>query len=1120
MPPAWFELLTLDTLAATFSPERVIGALALSVEYAAAPTLTDGATLTASTFGAVPAAVRRGVGRPGVITSRATFREHPDGTAKLQTGCTCDVYAAGCVHVLAMLVDLALHPGLRDAVLDGRRDVTALLDALPALRVTARDELHARALADRWLALATPVAAEAFELRVTPVDARPGLAGAAPGPYEHPTVELRLMSTGDRSLFDPREIATRPLPRLERRLFTLGEPLSRGRKGVSLSGTSATIALHLLRASGREVLLGEKGSEALSFRDEALRLRIARTTLARGEVSVTLEARAAGSALLEHAGASVDALEGRWYAEGVELAARDAVLFAGAFPMVWAPALRAFFPVDESVDPDLAWSLHCRPSAEVPQAHAATVLRGVQRALGGRRVALPRPEELGLAPRSEAKLVVRIEGRPLDVTVRVEAEYDFGTVPLGPDGPLARLPFEHDLRRDPEREREAVERVAAASLTWSAPVSAFVAKERDAADFWTRGIVTLREPTRAPLSILVAENLRRVIVRPPVRPRVRVSMNGQLLDAEFAFDAGELAADLQRLREVLRDKRRWVELDDGSVSEIQDTVAAFVEELDEVLPAKGQRPGRRARVELPAHQLGRVERWVDAGVGADLTPAVEAFRARLRALAVSPEAAVPAGLRATLRPYQNNGLAWLQFLDALGAGGVLADDMGLGKTLTTLALLLWRKERDGAAPTLVVAPTSVAGNWVREAARFTPDLSVLLYHGDAREKDAAALQRADIVVTTYTLLRRDLALLASVRFRYAVLDEAQNIKNAGAQAAQAARELDAERRLALSGTPVENHLGELWAIMDFANPAMLGTAREFSTRYEKPITADPASPAAQRLRGLVRPFILRRTKREVLTELPPKQEIDQLCAMTPAQRRMYDALAAAALADVEERIASVGIARCGLSILTALLRLRQAACDPRLVDGAQPAAASAKRAAFLELVEGIAREERRVLVFSQFTELLGLWRKDLDAMGIAYEYLDGGTRDRDGAVARFQSGTAPVFLISLKAGGTGLNLTAADTVIHCDPWWNPAAEAQATDRAHRMGQARAVTVYRLIAKGTLEERIVALKERKRALAEAVVAEDAGALRGLSEDDVKGLLGGAEAEEDFEGEPVG
>jgi SNF2 family DNA or RNA helicase len=462
-------------------------------------------------------------------------------------------------------------------------------------------------------------------------------------------------------------------------------------------------------------------------------------------------------------------------------------------------------------------------------------------------------------------------------------------------------------------------------------------------------------------------------------------------------------------------------------------------------------------------------------------------------------------------------VAWLQFLDELGAGGLLADDMGLGKTLTALALLLWRKERDGAAPSLVVAPTSVAGNWVREAARFAPDLSVLLYHGAARERDASALARAVVVVTTYALLRRDVAMLASVRFRYAVLDEAQSIKNAAAQSAQAARELDAERRLALSGTPVENHLGELWALMDFANPAMLGSARDFAARYEKPVTADPRSPAAERLRALVRPFILRRTKRDVLAELPPKQEIDQLCAMTPAQRRLYDALSAAALRDVEERIASVGLARAGLSVLTALLRLRQAACDPRLVDAALPAAASAKREAFLGLVESVAREGRRVLVFSQFTELLGLWRKDLDAMGVAYEYLDGATRDRDGAVARFQSGAAPAFLISLKAGGTGLNLTAADTVIHCDPWWNPAAEAQATDRAHRMGQARAVTVYRLIAKGTLEERIVALKDRKRALAEAVVAEDAGALKGLSEDDVRTLLGGAEADEDFEGE---
>jgi SNF2 family DNA or RNA helicase len=269
---------------------------------------------------------------------------------------------------------------------------------------------------------------------------------------------------------------------------------------------------------------------------------------------------------------------------------------------------------------------------------------------------------------------------------------------------------------------------------------------------------------------------------------------------------------------------------------------------------------------------------------------------------------------------------------------------------------------------------------------------------------------------------------------------------------------------------------------------------------------------------MVRPFLLRRTKREVLRELPPKQEIDQLCAPTARQRRLYDALSATLLADVEKKIADVGLARSGINILTALLRLRQMACDPRLVDPSQPAATSAKREAFLELVKSLVEGGRRVLVFSQFVELLTLWRGDLDALGVAYEYLDGRTRDREGCVTRFQTGTAPLFLISLKAGGTGLNLTAADTVIHCDPWWNPAVEEQATARAHRVGQTRAVTVYRLVARGTVEDRVDALKDRKRTLADAVIGHDpreATALAGLTADDIAMLLADATGSDDDE-----
>jgi SNF2 family DNA or RNA helicase len=438
----------------------------------------------------------------------------------------------------------------------------------------------------------------------------------------------------------------------------------------------------------------------------------------------------------------------------------------------------------------------------------------------------------------------------------------------------------------------------------------------------------------------------------------------------------------------------------------------------------------------------------------------------------------------------------------------------------TLAFLARWKDDAGPLPSLVVCPTSVVGNWVTEAQRFVPQLRVLVLHGGSRAVKIGQISDFDLVVTTYAVLRRDIARLASLRFRCAVLDEAQNVKSATTATARAAQRLVSDMRLALSGTPIENRLGELRAIMSFVNPGMLGTPAEFDERFERPITNDPRGVVAEQLRALVRPFVLRRTKSDVLLDLPPKTEIERSCVLGLRQKRLYDALALTLREAVRKDIEKRGLARSRLSVLTAILRLRQMACDPRLVDPAVPATESAKRAMFLELVRELVAEGRRALVFSQFVALFTLWREDLDREKIAYEYLDGSSVGRAAIVDRFQNGEAPLFLVSLKAGGAGLNLTAADTVIHCDPWWNPAVEDQATDRAHRMGQARAVTVVRLVATGTIEEKIGALKGKKRELATAVLAnadavsgDDAnaavaeGALGGLSDEDVEVLLGG-------------
>jgi SNF2 family DNA or RNA helicase len=622
-----------------------------------------------------------------------------------------------------------------------------------------------------------------------------------------------------------------------------------------------------------------------------------------------------------------------------------------------------------------------------------------------------------------------------------------------------------------------------------------------AVGFWQRGIEDLRAETDPPIEVALTETLARVRIGAPLVGRVRVSLEGNWLDTRLEFSSGELGVELGAISLALARKRRWVRLSDGSLSRISASIAALSDESDLVMKGK-------SRALLPAHQLGRIDRWLEENDGR-VDAHVEALRKKLRALAVSAEPVMPEGLRATLRGYQRRGLAWLQFLGALGAGGILADDMGLGKTITTLAFLLQQKEALGPAPSLVVCPTSVAGNWLREAARFTPGLDVVLLHGAAREHSRIA--GADIVVTTYALLRKDIAKLEPHAFRVVVLDEAQNIKNADAATTRAAGKLTSSMRLALSGTPMENRLAELWSLASFANPGILGTLRSFETRFERPIVADRESPIAAELRALVRPFLLRRTKDEVLTELPPKTEIDRFVTLRPKDKRMYDALAHALRASVAKDLEKRGV-QSSLSVFTAMTRLRQMACDPRLVEPGSPPSSSAKREAFLELVRELALEGRRALVFSQFVQLLTLWRADLDAEKIPYEYLDGSTVKRDDVVQRFQEGDAPLFLISLKAGGAGLNLTAADTVIHCDPWWNPAVEDQATDRAHRIGQDKPVTVVRLVARGTIEEKILSLKAKKRELTRAVIDDDGGALAGLTAEDLARLLGDADEDD--------
>ncbi|WP_049623756.1 DEAD/DEAH box helicase [Frateuria defendens] len=520
----------------------------------------------------------------------------------------------------------------------------------------------------------------------------------------------------------------------------------------------------------------------------------------------------------------------------------------------------------------------------------------------------------------------------------------------------------------------------------------------------------------------------------------------------------------------------------------------------------------RRQLHLPRVQAGRLEELVEAlpsGGELDAPEPLRGFTARLRDAAERASDAVPAGLTVELRPYQREGLRWLNALAEAGIGGVLADDMGLGKTLQLITHLLALKEAGALTrPALVVVPTSLIPNWQAEIARFAPALKALALHGPQRSGDFSQLGAHDIVLTSYALLPRDVAALRKQPFALIVLDEAQQVKNPRTQARRAALSLRAPRCICLTGTPLENHLGELWSQIDLAVPGLLGDEGAFRRHYRIPIERQHDEECQQRLNRRLAPFILRRTKAQVASELPPKTEITRRVVLDGRQRELYESLRLTLTEELREVIAQRGIAQSGIVVLDALLKLRQVCCDPRLVklEAARGVRDSAKFELLMDMLPALLAEGRKVLLFSQFTEMLKLIASELERRRLRYVMLTGETRDRAEPVRQFQEGDVPLFLLSLKAGGVGLNLTAADTVIHYDPWWNPAAEAQASDRAHRIGQDKPVFVFRLITANTVEERIEELKARKAELAEAVL-EGGGTRERLSfdQDDLDTLL---------------
>jgi superfamily II DNA or RNA helicase len=624
---------------------------------------------------------------------------------------------------------------------------------------------------------------------------------------------------------------------------------------------------------------------------------------------------------------------------------------------------------------------------------------------------------------------------------------------------------------------------------------------------------------RAKLPSLVLELVRSgwqvemegVALREPGTLRASVRSGIDWFDLHGAVSYGDLEVPLADVLEARRRGQDSVMLSDGSLGLLP------MEWMARLGPLAAGGKSKNGFTRFGRSQLAILDVLLATLPEVDVDATFERARTELQNFDRIEPSDPPDTFTGTLREYQRAGLGWLHFLRRFGLGGCLADDMGLGKTVQVLALLEARR-RDGGGPSIVVVPRSLLFNWHREAERFTPALRVLDFTGTARHTAGFDPSTTDVVLTTYGTLRRDIPLLVETEFDYAILDEAQAIKNPTTASAKASRLLRARYRLALTGTPIENRIEELWSLFEFLNPGMLGAASNFSllaqfAGADAPADEPGAGSSDERTAGRVllaralRPVILRRTKAEVATDLPERIEQTLEVELDDEQRAFYDTIREQYRRSVLERVDRDGLGRSHMHILEALLRLRQAACHPVLANPAAHALPSAKLDALIPSLEELAAEGHKTLVFSQFTSFLALVRERLEAIDMPYEYLDGQVRDREARVTRFQEdANCPVFLVSLRAGGQGLNLTAADYVFILDPWWNPAVEAQAIDRAHRIGQTRRVIATRLVARGTIEEKILELQNSKRALADAILSADEGVLAGIGREELELLLG--------------
>ena len=789
------------------------------------------------------------------------------------------------------------------------------------------------------------------------------------------------------------------------------------------------------------------------------------------------------------------------------------VYFYGHLP-IWSYRDNSFFPVSTQLPAQIIRGITKNPP-HIPRAELSEFLDRIwpqlpRSALNEQESFLEQIQPLFANARYNPKLFLNEEGSLLTLEIENIYETEHGDFALpGPDPDLqtGSARFEDStllIRREPEAELALINRLMGMnfhprnSRTWTMDTEQAIDFLLDhypklVEDYRVFGETALsRYKVRLTAPVISAEVESKKDDDSWFEFNIKVEYNGQ-------------AVPMEKLWKAWTQGKRYVQLKDGSYASLPE---AWLKSIGHKLRTLGLDPDKPPKQQFQKYEATTLDKILEDIPVVRTDSFWDALREKLHSFSEIKQLEPPKDLNAQLRSYQLQGLSYLNFLHEYNFGGILADEMGLGKTVQTLAFLQYRAEKVKPGPSLIVVPTSVLPNWDHEAAKFVPNLKRLIIYGTKREDMFAKIADADIVITTYALLRRDMEELCKYEFSTLILDEAQNIKNPNTITARSVRQIKADLRLCLSGTPIENNLLELWSLFEFLMPGFLGSQHAFQRGIVKPIK-DGDTESLDYLRSRVRPFILRRTKSEVAKDLPPKVETVQYCALTDEQSELYAALTKRLREEVLSDVDQKGIAKSQISILDALLKLRQICCHPRLLKLEMPGFStnlpSGKFDAFKDIVVDIVEEGNKVLVFSQFVQMLQIIRSWLHLSEIPCCYLDGSVKDRHEEVERFNNDPSiPVFLISLKAGGTGINLTSANYVIHYDPWWNPAVENQATDRAHRIGQVNTVFSYKMICQNTVEEKILKLQSLKKDVADAIIPGQ-DSLKNLTREDLEMLF---------------